>query len=223
MSSFEMATTTNSTLSPPRSRAPFSPSRVLDIVVSLAALLFISPLLLTLAIMIRLQDGGPALFGQSRIGLGGKMFTCFKLRSMVMDSDARLEALLSSDPVARMEWELDHKLREDPRITRLGGFLRRSSLDELPQLFNVLRGEMSLVGPRPIVPKERVKYGSKFAAYCSVTPGITGLWQVSGRNNVSYRRRVAMDVIYSRSKSLSYDLTIIFKTIPAVLTRRGSY
>ena len=223
MSSFEMATTTDNTLSPLRARAPLTPSRVMDVAVSLAALLFISPLLLTIAILIRIQDGGPALFGQSRIGLNGKMFTCFKLRSMVLDSDARLEALLSSDPVARLEWDRDHKLREDPRITRLGGFLRRSSLDELPQLFNVLRGEMSLVGPRPIVPKERVKYGSKFAAYCSVTPGITGLWQVSGRNNVSYRRRVAMDVVYSRSKSLSYDLAIIFKTVPAVLTRRGSY
>ena len=132
----------------------------------------------------------------------------------------RLEA---SDPIARLEWEKDHKLRNDPRITRLGSFLRKSSLDELPQLFNVLRGEMSLVGPRPIVDAEVVRYGRYFADYCSVRPGITGLWQISGRNDVSYRRRVALDVAFARARSRSLYVRILAGTVPSVLVRRGSY
>ena len=151
------------------------------------------------------------------------LFKCLKFRSMLVDADRRLQELLAQDPVARAEWERDHKLRDDPRITALGSFLRRSSVDEIPQLFNVLRGEMSLVGPRPIVAAEVPRYRRYINHYCSVTPGITGLWQVSGRNDVSYRRRVALDVTYARSKSLLFDLKILAATVPAVLLRKGSY
>jgi lipopolysaccharide/colanic/teichoic acid biosynthesis glycosyltransferase len=142
---------------------------------------------------------------------------------MLVDSDARLRQLLAESPEARAEWERDHKLRNDPRITALGSFLRRSSLDELPQLFNVLTGEMSLVGPRPIVTAEVKRYGRRFGHYCSVRPGITGLWQVSGRNDVSYRRRVAIDTCYAQRQSLALDLRILVATIPSVLLRKGSY
>lgn len=140
-----------------------------------------------------------------------------------MDSQERLARHLAQDPAARREWEKDHKLRDDPRITALGRFLRKSSIDEIPQLLNVLAGEMSIVGPRPIVLDEIYRYGSRFASYCKVRPGITGLWQVSGRNNVNYRRRVAMDVAYVRNRSVLLDLKIIAATIPAVLQSRGSY
>jgi len=187
------------------------------------ALLFLAPLVLLVALCIRLQDGGPAFFAHRRIGKDGRMFSCLKLRTMAPDADERLEALLASDAEARTEWERDHKLRTDPRITPIGQLLRRSSIDEIPQLLNVLRGEMSLVGPRPITLHERQRYGHRFSDYCRVSPGITGLWQVSGRNDTTYRRRVAMDVIYSRKKTVGLDLLILVKTIPAVLTRSGSY
>jgi lipopolysaccharide/colanic/teichoic acid biosynthesis glycosyltransferase len=201
----------------------FDPTRLLDLLIAVAALVFAAPLLIALAFAIRAQDGGPAVFGHTRIGRGGRSFRCYKFRSMVVDSDARLQALLTIDPEARREWELDRKLRNDPRITRVGNFLRKSSLDELPQLFNVLKGEMSIVGPRPIVAAEIRKYGSSFRQYCAVRPGITGLWQVSGRNNLPYRRRVALDRLYARSKCLSVDLKILLLTVPAVLSRNGSY
>jgi lipopolysaccharide/colanic/teichoic acid biosynthesis glycosyltransferase len=142
---------------------------------------------------------------------------------MVVDADARLAALLECDPVARREWERERKLRDDPRITWLGAFLRKSSIDELPQLLNVLRGEMSLIGPRPIVDAEVPRYGRWFRAYCSVRPGISGLWQVSGRNDVSYRRRVALDVMYVRQRSFMLNVWIALRTVPAVLLREGSY
>jgi lipopolysaccharide/colanic/teichoic acid biosynthesis glycosyltransferase len=197
--------------------------RAMDVSIALAAIVFALPLLMLIAAAIRLHDGGPALFGQIRIGRGGRSFRCLKFRSMVIDAEARLQAHLAEDPLARLEWETDRKLRCDPRITPLGAFLRKTSLDELPQLFNVLRGEMSIVGPRPIVAAEIVRYGRAFRHYCSVRPGITGLWQVSGRNNVCYRRRVALDRAYARRKSLGADLVIIVKTVPAVLLRSGSY
>jgi lipopolysaccharide/colanic/teichoic acid biosynthesis glycosyltransferase len=142
---------------------------------------------------------------------------------MVVDAEARLAALLARSPEARREWEADQKLRDDPRVTLLGRILRVSSIDELPQLFNVLRGEMSLVGPRPIVTGEVARYGRRFTQYCSVRPGITGLWQISGRNDVSYRRRVAMDTVFANTLSLSLYLKILFATVPAVLKREGSY
>ena len=197
--------------------------RMMDIILALAALLFFAPLMLVVAVCVYIMDPGPILFGHKRIGRDGQTFRCWKFRSMVVDADARLAALLASDPEARADWQRDHKLRNDPRITALGRFLRRSSLDELPQLFTVVVGEMSLVGPRPIVAAEAVRYGRYFNDYCRVRPGITGLWQISGRNDVSYRRRVALDVTYVRSKSLPLDLKIVFLTIPRVLLSKGAY
>ena len=197
--------------------------RACDIVVALAAILFTAPLLIMIALGVKLHDGGPALFGQERIGMGGRTFRCMKFRSMVVDAEVRLAALLAADPQARGEWSRDFKLKRDPRITPLGDFLRRSSLDELPQLFNVLRGDMSIVGPRPIVRSEVARYGARFESYCAVRPGITGLWQVSGRSDVSYRRRVAMDAVYARSKCLSWDVKILLLTVPAVFLAKGSY
>jgi exopolysaccharide production protein ExoY len=198
-------------------------SRAIDIVIAAAVLLFTLPLFTVLAIAIRLNDGGPAFFGHERLGLNGRSFRCLKFRSMVVDAEQRLQALLASDPAAAREWARDQKLRKDPRITAFGAFLRKSSLDELPQLLNVLRGEMSIVGPRPIVASEIVRYGRSYRHYCSVRPGITGLWQVTGRSNVSYQRRVALDRLYVQSKSLPVDMKILLKTIPAVLVRNGSY
>jgi len=206
-----------------RTQAGLAATRALDLFIALSVLLFTLPLLTVLFLSIRLSDGGPAIFRQSRIGQSGRTFKCLKFRSMVVNADVRLQALLESDPEARLEWERDQKLREDPRITPFGAFLRKSSLDELPQLLNVLAGDMSIVGPRPIVQAEIQRYGRGFRHYCMVRPGITGLWQVSGRNNTTYRRRVALDRLYTRSKSLSLDLLILIKTVPAVLLRSGSY
>jgi lipopolysaccharide/colanic/teichoic acid biosynthesis glycosyltransferase len=197
--------------------------RVLDIVVSLAALIFFAPLLVFVSIAVYVTDPGPIFFAHRRIGRDGRAFACLKFRSMVVDAERRLAEVLSQNPQARLEWEQDHKLRKDPRITPIGAFLRRSSLDELPQLVNVLRGEMSVVGPRPIVEAEIIRYGRQFRMYCRVRPGITGLWQVSGRNNISYRRRVACDVLYARSKSFALDVAILARTLPAVLLAKGSY
>jgi lipopolysaccharide/colanic/teichoic acid biosynthesis glycosyltransferase len=203
--------------------APLDAMRALDLVVALTALFVILPVLVLIAVLVKIQDGGPVLFAQSRIGRGGRRFRCYKIRTMVVDAQARLEAVLASDPVARREWERDHKLRNDPRTTRLGRILRESSLDELPQLFNVLSGEMSIVGPRPIVEAEVARYGRFFRHYCSVPPGITGLWQVSGRNDVEYRERVALDVLYARKRGVGRNLAIMAMTVPAVLLRKGSY
>lgn len=197
--------------------------RAIDVVASALALLLFTPLLLILAVVIYVSNPGPIIFGHVRIGRDGRRFRCLKLRSMVTDADVRLKALLASDPMAREEWARDHKLRNDPRITRIGAFLRKSSLDELPQFLNVLRGEMSLVGPRPIVDAEVPRYGRYFRDYCSVRPGITGLWQISGRNDVSYRRRVALDVAFARSRTLPLYTRILAMTVPSVLGQHGSY
>lgn len=197
-----------------------------DVVNALLAsliLFLIAPLMILVALAVFVQDGKAPIFRHRRIGRAGRYFNCLKFRSMAADAETRLADLLASDPTAREEWERDHKLRNDPRVTRLGLFLRKSSLDELPQLINVLRGEMSLVGPRPIVEDERAKYGRWFGAYCSVKPGITGLWQISGRNDVSYRKRVAMDVCYARNKSAALDTYILLMTAPSVLLAKGCY
>ncbi|MGR4865406.1 sugar transferase [Caulobacter sp. LARHSG274] len=203
--------------------AAIDASRVADIALASALLVFVMPLLLIVALMIKLQDGGPIIFAHRRVGRGGVAFDCLKFRSMVVDSEARLSELLQRDPRARAEWETDHKLRKDPRVTPLGDLLRRSSIDELPQLLNVLKGEMSLVGPRPIVGAEAVRYGRWFNAYCAVRPGLSGLWQVSGRNDVAYRRRIALDRLYARRRSFGLYIYILLKTVPAVLLREGSY
>jgi lipopolysaccharide/colanic/teichoic acid biosynthesis glycosyltransferase len=210
--------------SPPRTRsAQELMIRGLDIAVSLLALLWLAPLLIAVALLVKSSDGGKIFFSQKRIGRGGELFSCFKFRTMVMDAEARLVELLANDAEARAEWDRDHKLRQDPRIIPFGSFLRKWSIDELPQLINVLRGEMSIVGPRPIVPGEACRYGRYILSYQKTRPGLTGLWQISGRNDVSYRRRVACDVVYSRRKSFTNNVRIIFMTAVVVLTARGSY
>jgi lipopolysaccharide/colanic/teichoic acid biosynthesis glycosyltransferase len=195
----------------------------MNVSIALVALLFFLPLMVLVALAIWCQDRGPIIFAHRRIGKDGRKFPCLKFRSMAVDAQARLQDLLARDPQAREEWERDHKLRNDPRVTKLGAFLRKTSLDELPQLINVIRGDMDVVGPRPIVDDEIAKYGPRFKHYCSVNPGITGLWQVSGRNDTSYRSRVAMDCVYARSKSIGLDLKVMVATVPAVLLRKGSY
>lgn len=197
--------------------------RGVELTIACAALFFIAPLLAVIALLVRMGDGGPVFYRQERIGRGGKPFRCLKFRTMSVDAEQRLHQLLAADPQARQEWARDHKLKCDPRVTSVGDFLRRSSLDELPQLFNVLGGDMSLVGPRPIVASEVARYGVHFRHYCAVRPGLTGLWQVSGRNDLTYRERVVMDVAYVRGRCIRLDLRILAATVPAVLTRRGSY
>jgi len=206
----------------PKKKSSFF-SRLIDVIGALALLIFTAPLIFILALLVKLYDGGPVIFVHRRIGHGGEMFPCLKIRTMVMDADKRLDQLLATDANARAEWALDQKLRNDPRITGLGRFLRRSSLDEPPQLINVLRGDMSLVGPRPIVLDEAPRYGRWLKHYCAVRPGITGMWQVSGRNNLTYRRRVACDVLYARRHSTRMNLAILIVTIPAVLSQDGSH
>jgi lipopolysaccharide/colanic/teichoic acid biosynthesis glycosyltransferase len=196
--------------------------RGLDIVIATAALIFFLPIMVVLSVILAVQ-GGPVFFAHQRLGLNGSRFFCLKFRSMVVNAEERLAKLLSEDPEARKEWCENHKLRHDPRITAFGRFLRRSSFDELPQLINVLRGEMSIVGPRPIVEAEVARYGHHIASYYAVKPGLTGIWQVSGRNDVKYRTRVAMDCVYARAVRPSLYLWLVIATIPAVLMRRGSY
>lgn len=214
-------------LTSPRSKA-FSGSdaqltRAVDVAAALALLAFLAPLMILIALIVYVSDPGPVIFAHRRVGRGGKMFPVYKFRSMVIDAEGRLAELLARDPEARAQWHRDHKLKNDPRITVFGNFLRRSSLDELPQLINVIRGDMSLVGPRPISPAESERYGRYIREYWSVRPGITGLWQISGRNDVSYRRRVALDVAFARSYSLALYLRIAVMTVPAVIFARGSY
>lgn len=206
-----------------KSTAGVSVVRCLDIVLAIPLLLFLSPMMLATALVIWLQDGGKPMFGHVRVGLNGRLFRCWKFRSMVVDADEKLAELLANDPEARLEWETDHKLRNDPRVTALGTFLRKSSLDELPQLINVIMGEMSLVGPRPIVAEEIDKYGRQFRWYRQVRPGITGLWQVSGRNDLDYRQRVALDVLFVKRFSLWLYISILLRTAPAVLSREGAH
>lgn len=196
--------------------------RSFDLVAASVAILILSPLLLTLSYLIR-QSGGPALYGHTRIGRRGKPFKCLKFRSMRPDADKVLKDLLASDAVARAEWEKDFKLKNDPRITRIGQFLRKTSLDELPQLFNIIKGDMSLVGPRPIVEAELQRYGESASLYLEVLPGLTGLWQVSGRNDTGYAERVALDAWYVQNWSLWYDIAILFKTINVVFNKHGAY
>lgn len=197
--------------------------RLFDVAFALVFLGVAAPFLVLLALALRLDSPGPLFYVQQRVGGGGKPFGCLKLRTMRVDADAVLAALLASSAEARREWAADHKLRNDPRITRLGRIVRKLSLDELPQLFNILRGEMSVVGPRPIVRAEIPRYGASFAWYCAVRPGLTGLWQVSGRNDTSYARRVELDTLYGSSASFLLDIGIILRTVPAVLRARGSY
>lgn len=197
--------------------------RAMDLSCGLILLLLLIPVFLLVAIGVRCS-GKQIVFAHKRIGQGGRTFRCFKFRSMYSDADARLKQLLERDPAARKEWAENFKLKDDPRVTRFGAILRRTSLDELPQLFNVVAGHMCLVGPRPVVEDELVRYGRYARFYLLVRPGMTGLWQVSGRSDTSYRRRVALDCTYVRSQSLQLDLKILLKTIVVVWRRQsGAY
>lgn len=196
--------------------------RFFDLCVTSLICLIFSPILLFLTAWV-MRDGGKPFYGHTRIGRNGKAFTCWKFRSMGLDSKEVLEHLLATDPQAKAEWEQDFKLRNDPRVTRVGRFLRKTSLDELPQLWNVLRGDMSLVGPRPIIEEELERYGTSKDYYLMAKPGMTGLWQVSGRNDVDYDTRVYLDAWYVKNWSLWNDIVIMFKTIEIVLKRDGAY
>ncbi len=197
--------------------------RSMDVVFSGLALLLLSPVLACIAILIKLTSPGPVTFSHSRIGRGGRTFKAHKFRSMVPDANKVLADYLDKHPELRAEWERDHKLKDDPRITWIGKLIRKTSLDELPQLWNVFVGEMSLVGPRPIVDEEIAKYGLTFREYLRVTPGITGLWQISGRNNTTYAERLAFDEFYVRNWSPWLDIYILFRTVRTVLFCEGAY
>lgn len=194
----------------------------LDQFAALLLLLLFAPLMAVIALLVWRRDGAPVLFGHYRIGQHGRPFRCLKFRSMYLDSEAMLRELLERDPAARAEWERDHKLSDDPRITPIGHFLRRTSLDELPQLFNVLRGEMSLVGPRPITLAELPRYGQVRWHYLSVRPGMTGLWQVSGRNDTTYDERVELDREFVEQHSLRLQLSILLRTLRVVIRGSGA-
>ncbi len=197
--------------------------RMEDLILATTGLILLSPLFLVIAILIKKASPGPVFFGHTRIGRNGRKFKCYKFRTMVVNADQVLKELLERDPEARKEWEENFKLKNDPRITRIGRFLRKTSLDELPQLWNVIKGDMSLVGPRPIVEAEIPKYGRYYRHLAKVRPGMTGLWQISGRNDVTYEERVRMDVEYAKNWSVWRDLIILGKTVKVVLAKTGSY
>lgn len=197
--------------------------RCIDIFGGLVGLIAGIPLLIVLALLIYADSPGPVIFAHQRIGKNGQVFRCYKLRTMITEAEKVLTRYLQDNPAARQMWEKDYKLRDDPRVTRIGRFLRKTSLDELPQLFNVLKGEMSLVGPRPIVAAEVNKYAEYIQDFYLVRPGITGLWQVSGRNDVDYTERVQLDSWYVRNWSMWLDVTLILRTIGIVARGRGAY
>jgi len=196
--------------------------RVFDTLTALVLLVLLSPVLVLIALLIR-RDGGPALFAHPRVGKRRKIFKCYKFRTMVVDAEQQLEQLLQEQPELRTQWENERKLKHDPRVNGLGRFLRASSLDELPQLINVIRGEMSLVGPRPVVTAELPRYGDEVGYYLMVRPGMTGLWQVSGRSDLDYDIRVYLDTWYVKNWSLWHDMIILFKTVRVVSDRSGAY
>ncbi|WP_158874321.1 sugar transferase [Antarcticirhabdus aurantiaca] len=201
----------------------YAAKRWMDVAGALLGLIILSPLFLLVALVIKVTDGGSIFYGHKRVGRGGRDFACLKFRTMVQDGDAVLQRYLAENPEAEAEWLATRKLQNDPRVTSIGSVLRKLSLDELPQLINILRGEMSIVGPRPVVRAELDYYGSNAPVYLSTRPGLTGLWQVSGRNDVSYDARVAFDRQYVENWSLGSDIMIILKTVPAVCLSRGSY
>lgn len=196
---------------------------LLDFILTLVVGLALLPLLVLIALLVKLSSPGPVFYGQKRLGRNGRPFMAWKFRSMVPNADRALAAYLTSHPHLKHQWEADQKLRYDPRVTAIGRFLRRTSLDELPQLWNVLRGEMSLVGPRPIIAEEIPRYAEKYSLYTRVLPGLTGLWQVSGRNDVSYAERVNLDAYYVRNWSVWLDIYILIKTVGVVIRGDGAY
>ena len=196
--------------------------RIFDTLLALALIVLLSPLFVFLCLMLW-GDGGKVIFSQKRVGKNGIDFDCFKFRTMALDAEDQLKLLLAQSPEHKAQWDKDQKLKDDPRVSALGAFLRRTSLDELPQLFNVLLGQMSLVGPRPIVTSELQRFGSEASYYLMVRPGMTGLWQVNGRNDLDYEARVYLDTWYVKNWSLWYDLVILIKTIRTVLSTKGAY
>jgi lipopolysaccharide/colanic/teichoic acid biosynthesis glycosyltransferase len=195
--------------------------RSMDVVLSALGLLALAPLLAVLAYGVS-RSGGPVFFGQMRVGLNGRTFKCYKFRSMVPEAERLLPLLLEKDAVLREEWRRHQKLTNDPRITRFGALLRKTSLDELPQLWNVLRGDMSLIGPRPILIEQYPMYGRAVKWYSAMRPGITGLWQVTARGDGDFQRRIALDCLYVRGYHPAHDLLILLKTIKVVLSGRGA-
>ena len=192
-------------------------------VVSVMGCILLSPFLLLLALVVGIDNRGRVIFAHRRVGRQGKPFSCYKFQTMVKDADKALVQYLSENADARKEWERSFKLADDPRVTRLGAFLRRTSLDELPQIVNVLKGEMSLVGPRPIVEAEMEMYGENIREYLMVRPGITGMWQTSGRSDTTYEERVQMDTWYVRNWSVWIDMKYLLKTFSAVVQKKGAY
>jgi Undecaprenyl-phosphate galactose phosphotransferase WbaP len=197
--------------------------RILDIIFVSVGGLILMPFFLFIAFLIKITSPGPVLYRHKRLGMNGKYFYAYKFRSMVVDARERLENLLESDPEIKKEWDKNHKLANDPRITKIGKFLRRTSIDEFPQFLNILKGEMSVVGPRPIVDEEVKKYGEDFNRIFSVRPGLTGLWQISGRSDTDYDARIAYDTYYLQSWSVWLDLWVLFMTFGAVVRGRGAY
>lgn len=197
--------------------------RVFDFTLTLLGTVLISPVLIAIALWIRKDSPGPIIFKHKRLGRNGREFSCYKFRSMCVDADAKLEELLRTDPAAKTEWEKEFKLKDDPRITKSGAFLRKTSLDELPQIFNVLKGEMSLVGPRPIIQAEVLRYGKYIQDYYMVRPGITGMWQTSGRSDVDYAERVQLDTWYVRNWNVWFDVVLLWRTFSVVVHKKGAY
>lgn len=197
--------------------------RSFDVLAAILALILLSPLFVLLCCLIKLSDGGPVLYRHRRVGRGGNAFNCLKFRTMVPDGDAVLEAHFAANPESRAQWVAARKLQVDPRVTNVGIVLRKLGLDELPQLVNILRGEMSLVGPRPVVKDEIELYGSAATYYFKSRPGLIGVWQISGHNDVDYDERIAFDKHYVENWSFQKDIIIILKTIPAVCASRGSH
>jgi len=205
------------------SRFALGLKRILDIVGASVVLVSLSPCLIATAFLVRL-DGYSAIFRQKRVGKGGKEFTLYKFRSMQEDAEASIRNYLACNPKAAAEWQKFHKIKgSDQHLTKVGGALRRSSIDELPQLINILKGEMSLVGPRPILPEERSVYGSNLIFYQSVRPGLTGPWQVSGRNKLTMQQRIALECEYARNWNMWTDIVILWRTLPAVLRKEESF
>ena len=204
--------------------AGFAVKRVFDLVTVAVILALFGWLMVIIAIAVRLSSGSKVIYGHTRVGRNGQLFQCLKFRSMVENSDEVLRNLLETDADARAEWDRDFKLKDDPRITRIGRFIRTTSLDELPQLWNVIKGEMSVVGPRPVVQAEFDQYyGNAKEHYLSVPPGLTGLWQVSGRNDLDYSTRVALDKSYVENSNVFYDFMIVIRTVKVMVVRRGAY
>lgn len=197
--------------------------RALDLLICTLALPVLAPFCLILSVLVCLDSRGAPIYRHERIGRNGKPFQIYKFRTMFVNADVQLQEYLEKDPLLAVEWASNHKLKNDPRLTRMGHFLRKTSLDELPQVINIFLGNMTLVGPRPIVESEKAKYGRYFEEYCEVRPGLTGLWQTSGRNNTTYSQRVAYDHYYINHWSLLLDLWIMAKTAPVALCGRGAY